>query len=102
VQSLLASAKERGIYFKPYSEADEAEVPPAVAKAVEETTRRLSGVRGVTSVLPGRNEKGRPVVLVMANRGFSEAAFERVPEEVNGVPTLLVLPYELLPLRRER
>jgi hypothetical protein len=103
--TFLHGAKEPGVFFNEDAQREghtEEEDDPELAAAVEETIRVLFGVRGIHRVGPGRNEAGEPVVLVVANRGFGEAAMKAVPEKVHRFPTLLALPYELLPLRRER
>ncbi|MHB8876273.1 MAG: hypothetical protein ACYC8T_21485 [Myxococcaceae bacterium] len=103
--TLLHSAKDAGVYFKEDSHHEghsEEQDDPELAAAVEEAIRLLFGVRGIHRVGPGKNEAGEPVVLVVANRGFGETSMKSVPPRVHRFPTLLALPYELLPLRRER
>ena len=103
--TLLNAAQEPGVYFNEDAQRDghsEEEEDPELAAAVEEAIRILFGVRGIHRVGPGRNEAGEPVVLVVASRGFGEAAMKAVPDKVHRFPTLLALPFELLPLRRER
>ncbi|MFN0063472.1 MAG: hypothetical protein ACKVPX_13270 [Myxococcaceae bacterium] len=76
---------------------------PELLSAVEELAQKLSGVRGVTAVAPGRNDAGASVVLVMAEPGLTHASFdERIPPTVGRFETLVALPFEALPLRRER
>lgn len=103
VLELLDQAEEPGVFFReqeregaPDEEASELDL------AVEEAIRLLFGVRGIHHIGPGEDGEGEPVVLICANSGFSTASMERVPREVLGFKTLLALPYELLPLRRER
>ncbi len=103
--SLLNAAQQAGVFFEEDSRRDghsEEKDDPELGAAVEEAIRLLFGVAGVHRVGPGRNETGEPVVVVVAGRGFGEASLKRVPERVHRFATLLALPYELLPLRRER
>src|SRR5690606_40337523 len=70
------------------------------SEALEETLQLLFGVPGIHRVSPGTDEEGTPVVLIFTARGFSRPSMDRIPEEVRGFKTLLVVPYDLLPLRR--
>ena len=88
--SALNRAQEPGVYFK----------DPELEEALEETLQLLFGVEGIHRVSPGTDDAGKPVVLIFATRGFSSPSMARVPDEVRGFKTLLVLPYQLLPLRR--
>jgi len=103
--TLLKQAKEKGVLFQEDSQREghsEDQEDPALAEAVEEAIRLLFGVRGVLRIGPGRNEADEPVVVVVAAQGFSEASFARVPPEVHGFATLVAIPFDLLPLRKER
>jgi hypothetical protein len=100
LQTILADAKERGIYYRQGEPGTV--LPEEVAAAVAEAARTLKALPGVESVSAGQSETGAPLILVMANRGFKASGFEQVPSEVNGVSTLVVVPYELLPLRQDR
>ena len=103
--TLLHQAKDKGVYFKE-DEAGaamaESTEDPELAAAVEEAIRLLFGVKGVMRVGAGRNEADEPVVVVVANQGFGEGSLSVVPEKVHRFPTLLALPYDLLPLKKER
>ena len=105
VLELLDEAEEPGVFFRE-REHDEGERDDEenddLEQAVEEAIRLLFGVRGIHHIGPGEDVEGNPVVLISATQGFSNASLERVPPFVNGFKTLLALPYELLPLRRER
>lgn len=105
ILELLDEAEEPGVFFQERdsdgNRADEGE-DPELDEAVEEAIRLLFGIRGIHHVGPGFNAAGDKVVLISANTGFSESALGRVPKMVRGFPTLLALPYELLPLRRDR
>lgn len=106
--SALNRAQPPGIYFKEDEDGGrggghdgaEAGGDPELEEAVEETLQLLFGVAGVHRVSPGKNDQGEPVVLIFATRGFINSSLERVPPQVRGFATLLVVPYELLPLRR--
>ena len=100
---VLNDAKEPGVLFREHgrdgrSEEDE---DPELAEAVEEAIRMLFGVPGIHRIGPGQDEAGTPVVLVSVTRGFGESSLRKVPERVHRFRTLVALPYELLPLRRE-
>jgi len=99
----LHDAKEPGVYFRDHSQrgaGDDSSEDPELAAAVEEAIRLLFGVRGIHHIAPGENQAHEPVVLIQADRGFTEAALQQVPEKVHRFPTLVVVPYELLPLRK--
>ncbi len=100
---VLNSAKEPGVYFRAQERdgGHEEDEDPELAEAVEEAIRLLFGVRGIHHVGPGLNEANEPVVLISVSRGFSEASMRAVPERVHRFRTLVALPYELLPLRRD-
>ncbi len=101
---LLHQAKESGVlYQEDYANGGgEDQDDPELAAAVEETIRLLFGVRGILRVGPGKNEANQPIIVVVASGGFGEASIAAVPAKVHRFETLLALPYELLPLRRER
>lgn len=103
--ALLREAKEPGVFFKEDSMHDghtEEHEDPELAAAVEETIRQLFGVRGILRVGGGKNEKAESIVIVVAAHGFSEASLARVPEKVHRFRTVLAIPFELLPLRKDR
>jgi hypothetical protein len=106
VLELLDEAEEPGVFFKERErgdgERDDEEEDDELEEAVEEAIRQLFGVRGVYHIGPGEDVNGNPVVLISANQGFSNSSLERIPPVINGFKTLLALPYELLPLRRDR
>jgi hypothetical protein len=102
--SALKEAKEAGVYFRDQSREEghrEEDEDPELAAAVEEAIRLLFGVRGIHHVGPGLDEAGQPVVLIVADAGFGEASLRAVPAKVRRFDTLLALPYDLLPLRRD-
>lgn len=101
----LHNAQEPGVFFKEHQAGgrpDEEMEDPELAAAVEECIRMLFGVRGVLRVGPGENDAGEPVVLISAARGFTQQSMAQVPPKVHRFKTLLALPFELLPLKRER
>ncbi|HLL54733.1 MAG TPA: hypothetical protein VK447_14365 [Myxococcaceae bacterium] len=81
------------------SEDDE---DPALAAAVEEAIGQLFGVRGIHHIGPGQNDAGEAVVVVAAGPDFGEAALAQIPESVGAFKTVVTLPFDLLPLRRNR
>ncbi len=100
VQAVLDRAKAQGTSYSPYGSG---KAPPAhLVEAVRAAGKMLAGVKGVHEVLAGRDEDGQTVVLVKADKGLTDDALERIPEQVNGVRTLVVLSYDLLPLRKAR
>jgi len=103
--ALLKEAKEKGVLFQEDSQREghsEEDEDPALAEAVEEAIRQLFGVRGILRIGPGRNEANEAVVVVVAAQGFGEASFARVPADVNGFATLVAIPFDILPLRKDR
>lgn len=101
----LHQAQRRGVFFTEEARdgrPDEGREDPELAAAVEECIRLLFGVPGILRVGPGLNEAGQPIILVVASRGFTAASMAAVPQRVHRFDTLLALPFELLPLRRER
>ncbi len=102
--ALLKEARDQGVLFKEDRERDghtEDQEDPDLAAAVEECIRLCFGLRGVMRIGPGRDEKNEPIIVVVAAQGFSEASFQKVPEKVDRFPTLVAIPFDLLPLRRE-
>jgi hypothetical protein len=105
---VLNNAREPGGYFQEVGEgsggaggAPEEQGDPELAAAVEEAIRILFGVRGIHRIGPGLSAEGEPVVVISTTRGFSESSMRAVPETVHRFKTLVALPYELLPLRRD-
>jgi hypothetical protein len=101
---MLNNAKAPGVYFREEGRDDghtEEDEDPELAAAVEEAIRLLFGVRGIHRIGPGQDEAGTPVIVITTSRGFSHVALRAVPERVHRFKTLLAVPYELLPLRRE-
>ncbi len=101
----LHQAQKRGVFFREDgrgSRPEDGGEDPELAAAVEECIRLLFGVPGIHRVGPGLNEAGEPVILVVASRGFTSASLSAVPQRVHRFATLLALPFDLLPLRRER
>jgi hypothetical protein len=101
----LHQAQRRGVFFREEprdGRPDDSREDPELAAAVEECIRLLFGVPGILRVGPGLNDAGQPVILVVASRGFTAASMAAVPQRVHRFDTLLALPFELLPLRRER
>jgi hypothetical protein len=104
ILELLDEAEEPGVFFREQhgDGVPDDEEESELDAAVEEAIRLLFGVRGIHHIGPGEDGEGAPVVLISANTGFSAASLACIPPEVLGFKTLLALPYELLPLRRER
>lgn len=102
---LLREAKEKGVLFTEDALRDghsEEHEDPELAAAVEETIRLLFGVKGILRVGAGKNDKNDSIVVVVAGQGFGETALTKVPPKVHRFDTLVAIPFELLPLRRER
>lgn len=103
--ALLREAKERGVLFTEDATREghtEEQDDPELAAAVEQAITLLFGVRGVLRIGPGRDDKGAPVIVIVTTQGFGEAALAKVPEKVHRFPTLVAIPFDLLPLRRDR
>lgn len=96
ILGLLDDAQEPGVLYR----AGDAALPVELAVAVERALEQLAAVRGVGTVSAGRNELAEPVVVIQAAHGFSEGSLRDVPATVDGFPTLVIIPYELLPLKR--
>lgn len=103
--TLLHAAQDKGVFYKEDYEAHgqgpEAEDPELKA-AVEEATRLLFDTKGVMRIAPGTNDAQEKVVVIVAGMGFGEASLAAIPEKVHRFATLLALPYDLLPLKKER
>jgi hypothetical protein len=103
--TLLKEAKEKGVLFTEDALQDghsEDQEDPALAEAVEECIRRCFGLRGILRIGPGKNDRGEAIIVVAVTQGFTDANLSKVPAEVNGFKTLIAIPFDLLPLRRER
>ncbi|MBI3182575.1 MAG: hypothetical protein HYZ28_10605 [Myxococcales bacterium] len=103
--ALLHAAQDPGILFREDAHREghsEEQEDPELAAAVEECIRLLFTVRGILRVGPGQNDRNEPVIVIVLTRGFGEAQLRAVPPKVHRFPTLLAIPYDLLPLRRER
>lgn len=103
VMTLLHDSREPGVLFQEDRDTPGGEPEdPELAAAVAEATRILAGVSGVSRIGPGRNDAEERVIVVVAMRGFGEASLRAVPPQVHRFATLVAIPYDLLPLRRER
>lgn len=103
--SLLKQAREKGVLFVEDALADghsEDNEDPEHAAAVEECIAQCFGVRGILRIGPGHNDKNEPIIVVATTHGFTDASLGRVPEKVNRFATLVAIPFDLLPLKRER
>jgi hypothetical protein len=102
---LLREAKDKGVLFSEDALADghsEDQDDPALAEAVEECIRQCFGLRGILRIGPGKNDLREPIIVVAITQGFTDAGLARVPAVVNGFSTLIAIPFDLLPLKRER
>lgn len=101
--SVLHAAQEPGVYFKPDGQSGAAEqADPELTAAIEEAIRLLFGVRGILRVTGGFNQEQQPAIVIVATQGFGEASMKCVPPKVHKYETILALPYDMLPLKRER
>lgn len=102
--ALLNLAQPPGIYIR--EDSPENPMPTLqnreLLEAVEEARRLLRDVSGIERISPGLSEADEPAVLVVAMRGFGEASLAQIPSHVRQFPTTLALPYDLLPLKKER
>lgn len=102
---LLKEAKDKGVLFTEDALKDghsEDQEDPALADAVEECIRQCFGLRGILRIGPGKNEQAEPIIVVSITQGFTDVSLAKVPPAVNGFPTLVAIPFDLLPLKRER
>jgi hypothetical protein len=103
--TLLRDAKDKGVLFTEDALRDghsEDQEDPALAEAVEECIRRCFGLRGILRIGPGKNDRQEPIIVVAVTQGFTDVSLSKIPAAVNGFPTLVAIPFDLLPLRRER
>jgi hypothetical protein len=103
--TLLNAAQPHGVFFKEDYEREgttEGKEDPELAAAVEETIGKMFGVKGILRVGPGRNQADEPVVVIVVAQGFGEASMRQVPEMAGRFPTLTALPFDVLPLKKER
>lgn len=103
--SLLKEAREKGVLFVEDALAEghsEDKEDPEHAAAVEECIAKCFGVRGILRIGPGHNEKNEPIIVVAITHGFTDLSLEKVPEKVHRFATLVAIPFDLLPLKRER
>jgi hypothetical protein len=101
--SVLHAAQEPGIYFKEDGHHGAAEqANPELEEAIEEAIRLLFGVRGILRVSGGFNQANEPAIVVVTTQGFGEASLKMVPAKVHKFETILAVPYDMLPLKRDR
>lgn len=102
---VLNSARDPGVYFREEGNEDgrspEESEDPELAAAVEECIRLLFGVRGILRIGPGEDDQGEAIIVIVPHRGFSESSMRAIPQRVHRYPTLVAIPYDLLPLRRD-
>lgn len=101
--SVLHAAQDAGVFFKEEGHNGPAEQGnPELTAAIEEAIRLLFGVRGILRVSGGFNQADEPAIIVVATQGFGEASMKLVPPKVHRFETILAVPYDMLPLKRER
>ena len=101
--SVLHAAQEPGVFFKEDGHHGAAEqANPELEEAIEEAIRLLFGVRGILRVSGGFNQANEPAIIIVTTQGFGEASMKVVPAKVNRFETILAVPYDMLPLKRER
>lgn len=102
--TLLQQAQEGGVLFKEVLDGEgrsPEEPDPDLAQAVEECIRLCFGLRGILRIAPGTNDLGEPIVVVTAAPGLTVAGFEMIPAQVHRFATLVAIPFDILPLRRD-
>ncbi|MBL8953952.1 MAG: hypothetical protein JNK82_24460 [Myxococcaceae bacterium] len=103
--TLLNQAEPHGVFFKEDSEREghsEDQEDPELRAAVEEAIRVMFGVRGIMRIGPGRNQADEPVIVIVTGQGFGEAQMAKVPERVHRFTTVTALPFDVLPLKKDR
>ena len=103
--SLLKEAREKGVLFVEDALAEghsEDHDDPEHAAAVEACIAQCFGVRGILRIGPGHNDKNEKIIVVATTHGFTDASLAKVPEKVHRFATLIAIPFDLLPLKRER
>lgn len=102
---LLKDARDQGSFFVEHSLAEShggEAIDPELLAAVEECKALCAGLKGILRIGPGKNDAQEPIILVMTMQGFSDVSLAGVPPQVGRFFTLLVIPFELLPLKVER
>ena len=101
--AVLHAAQEPGVFFKEDGHHGAAEAQnPELEEAIEEAIRLLFGVRGILRVTGGFNQVQEPAIIIVASQGFGEASLKQIPPKVHKFETILAVPYDMLPLKRER
>jgi hypothetical protein len=112
---LLKDVREAGEFFEQLNpdgggggqqqqqDQQQEEVDPEWVAAVQETGQALTGVRGISAVTRGLSDDDERVVLVLTNPGLTNNTFDKlIPSQSRGFPTLVAIPFDALPLRRDR
>lgn len=102
---LLKDARDQGSFFVEHQLAEShggEGIDPELVAAVEECKAQCAELKGIMRIGPGKNDAQESVILIITTQGFSEASLARVPAQVGRFATMLVIPFELLPLKRER
>lgn len=101
--SVLHAAQDPGVYFKEEGHNGPAESGnPELTAAIEEAIRLLFGVRGILRVSGGFNQADEPAIIIVTTQGFGEASMKLIPPKVHRFETILAVPYDMLPLKRDR
>ena len=103
--SLLKEAREKGVLFVEDALAEghsEEKDDPEHAAAVEACITQCFGIRGILRIGPGHNDKNEKIIVVATTHGFTAESFSKVPEKVHRFATLIAIPFDLLPLKRDR
>ena len=101
--AVLHAAQDPGVFFKEEGHNGPAEQGnPELSAAIEEAIRLLFGVRGILRVSGGFNKDDEPAIIVVATQGFGESSMKLIPPRVHRFETILAVPYDMLPLKRER
>ncbi len=102
---ILHAAQDPGVFFKEDGRSGGVAmegVDPELAEAVREARALLEPVPGIDRIFPGKNDENASIVVVVVKQGFGEAQLKLVPETVRKFETVVAIPYDLLPLKRER
>ncbi|QRN96833.1 hypothetical protein JRI60_48980 [Archangium violaceum] len=99
---VLGTGKPAGTYLREHPPAPQGASAgdSALMGAVAEAHQLLANVKGIERIGTGVNKAGEHVVVIVPKHGFSMESLRAVPEKVQGINTVVAIPFDLLPLRR--